>query len=532
MPSVGFSAIAIVSVYLCANVMVVAAAALLAGIRALNSAFLRALSYRHLLVIGRILALSAVFLPFLAVSHGGSELSPLRAQVWAAPTMHAGMAAVSNAARIELRVDSEQASLPVNAATGVALFIFAIGLLMTVWPLLFEVRATFRAIRDAHVLRSIGSVRILVSDTERVPFAAWIPGRSYIVLPVTLLLCPADVRMALRHEGQHHRQRDTRYLYAALLGRALFGINPATHWFARQLFELQEFACDEELARRPDYCPRAYCVCLLRVAEASLPTPQTRLRSFMANYHTTLARRIEVALRRPVHSLRTPTAACISVVALALLTVLSAVIAPSIHDRRLSRADAERLAAATPAISEWGLMVNDAVLAQLNLLLGTPDGRAFLTSSIARMHNYKPSVLAELKRNGLPSELLVVPLVESGYRNLAARRGAGAGLWMFIGPTARQYGLEVSAERDERLDVQAETVAAMHMFSDLRSQFRDWPLALMAYNSGVSRVEAGMNATHSRDAWALYHAGYGNEPDYLARTTAMMLILARPPLLD
>jgi soluble lytic murein transglycosylase-like protein len=72
----------------------------------------------------------------------------------------------------------------------------------------------------------------------------------------------------------------------------------------------------------------------------------------------------------------------------------------------------------------------------------------------------------------------------------------------------------------------------MHMFSDLQRRFGSWPLALMAYNSGVTRVEAGMNATHTRDAWSLYHAGYGNDPDYLARTTAVMLILAHPQLLN
>ena len=336
-------------------------------------------------------------------------------------------------------------------------------------------------------------------------------------------------------EGQHHRQRDTRYLYAVLLCRALFGLNPAVHWLIRQLFELQEFACDEALARRRSHCARTYCACLLRVAEAALPARQTRLRSFMAsNRAFALARRIEAALQRPPRPLRAPAAAGISLLAVALLAALSAAIATPVQDRRLSRADAERLAAATQTSSAFPLTVNDAVVTQLNLLLGTPDGRAFLSSSIARMRDHEPSVLTELKRHGLPTELLAVPLVESGYRNLppgiADHRGAG--LWMFIGPTARYYGLEVSAERDERLDVRAETRAAMRMFSDLQRRFHDWPLALMAYNSGASRVEDGISATRSRDAWTLYQAGYGNEPDYLARTMAVILILTNPELLD
>jgi membrane-bound lytic murein transglycosylase D len=87
------------------------------------------------------------------------------------------------------------------------------------------------------------------------------------------------------------------------------------------------------------------------------------------------------------------------------------------------------------------------------------------------MNHYQPGFLAEFKRYGLPVELLAIPLVESGYKNLPARRSAGAGLWMFITPTARHYGLEVSAARDERLDVMAETRAAMVMCRTCRIAF-------------------------------------------------------------
>jgi membrane-bound lytic murein transglycosylase D len=530
---VGISAIAMVSCYVYANLLIVTAAALLAGMRALNGALPRPLTYGHLLGLGRILAVTGLLLPLLAMWHGGSELTPLKAQVWAAPSMHTAMAAVASDARIDVGIHAEHASLPVNAATAVVVVLFATGLLLAVVPLVSELRATLRVIRDAHVLRSIGSVRILVSDQEQVPFAVWIPGSSYIVLPATLLLRPADVRLALRHEGQHHRQGDTRFLYAALLGRMLLGINPAMHWLARQLLELQEFACDEALARRPDHCVQTYCACLLRVAEAALGTRRTPVRAFMASSHAyALRRRMEAVYRQPVRTLRAPGAACVGLVAVAVVTVLTVMIATPVQDRRLSRSDAEQLVATTPGSSTWGLRVNDAVLRQLNLLLGTPDGREFLNSSIARLHRYEPAVLTQLKRYGLPAELRIVPLVESGYQNLPARRRTGAGMWMFIGGTARNYGLQVSAERDQRLDVEAETGAAMRMFSDLRRRFRSWPLALMAYNSGTSQVEAAMIAMHTRDAWTLYRAGYGNDPDYLARTTAVMLILTHPQLLD
>jgi membrane-bound lytic murein transglycosylase D len=72
----------------------------------------------------------------------------------------------------------------------------------------------------------------------------------------------------------------------------------------------------------------------------------------------------------------------------------------------------------------------------------------------------------------------------------------------------------------------------MRLLADLQRRFQDWPLALMAYNCGIAPVEAGIRATRSRDAWTLYRAGYGNDPDYLARTMAVILILANPRLVN
>lgn len=464
---------------------------------------------------------------------GAGDLSPLEAQVWSAPSMHAKADTIPGAASIDFGFDSRKVSLPLNATTAATLAFFVIGSLVTLLPLVSEARATAYSMRASHPLRRIGRVRVLVSDCEQVPFAVWIPWRAFIVLSAALLLHPADLRLALRHEAQHHRQGDTRCLYAALLGRALFGLNPAAHWLARQLLELQEFACDEVVARNEGHRALPYCTCLLRVAEAALPLGEPALRSFMArNSVFALARRVEAILHRPARPLRAPTAVSISLLAVAVLTALSVAFAMPVHDGRLSRADAVRLATAARRGSAIPLEVNDAVVRQLNLLLGTPDGRAFLRSGIARMHTYEPRILAALKGSGLPAELLVVPLVESGYRNWSPRNSPGAGLWMFIASTARHHGLKVSGDTDERLDVRAETRAAIGMFSDLQGHFHDWPLTLMAYNTGAARVDDGIYATHMRDAWKLYRAGYGNDPDYLARTVAMVLILANPRLLD
>src|SRR5581483_8050983 len=161
---VGGLDLGIVNYYVCANVLVVAAATILAGIGALSGILARPLTYRHLVGLGRVLTVAALLLPVLTVWHGGNELAPLRAQVWSAPTMLAAGATIPHSARIELGFASQLASLPLDAVTSVILIVFAAGLFVGLVPLVSEARATYRAIRDAHVLRRVGRVRLLISD--------------------------------------------------------------------------------------------------------------------------------------------------------------------------------------------------------------------------------------------------------------------------------------------------------------------------------------------------------------------------------
>ena len=126
-----------------------------------------------------------------------------------------------------------------------------------------------------------------------------------------------------------------------------------------------------------------------------------------------------------------------------------------------------------------------------------------------------------------------MPLAEAGYRNLPQGPDArhGAGLWMFIAPTARRFGLTVDATRDERLDVPAETAAAIRVLSSLYLQLDDWGLALLAYNAGQARVERAIRQTGSRDVWTLIAMGHENDSQYVARVMAVALILANPSVL-
>jgi beta-lactamase regulating signal transducer with metallopeptidase domain len=513
----------------------IVAVLLLAGIRTISRKLSQPFSYRHLLRLGYALSAAVVLLPLFSTLFGHQSLVPHAAQVWSASTMQGQPLAELSEHRTIVSLASTRASLSLNTTARIAGFGFASGLLVILVRAALDAAAILRIIVNAQRIRRCGDLSILACNTTSVPFSFWFPGRYFIVVPAALVLRPNDLRMAIRHEAQHHRQIDTRILYLYSLARGLFHWNPAAHLLARQILELQEFACDEAVIRRRPESANEYCRCLLWVAEAALRGQSRVLQSSMAGGNrSVLRRRIETVLVRPDAHLPARKAAVSATVAVAVLAAVSVAFATPVRDHRISMAEAQRLAAMAPSPSAFPLIVNERVLEQLNVLLGTPDGRAFLRAGLARMGPYRSSISAQLKRYGLPPELMAVPLAESGYRNLPPSDNPrhGAGLWMFIESTARRWGLEITDNRDDRLNVSGETEAALRMLSSLQLRFNDWSLALLAYNAGETRVEQGLRETGSKDAWHLIDRGYENDPNYLPRTMAVVLILKNPALVD
>ena len=211
-----------------------------------------------------------------------------------------------------------------------------------------------------------------------------------------------------------------------------------------------------------------------------------------------------------------------------------------VQDRRVSMAQAKAMAAraqASAQLSAGGstgmpVVVNDLVLKQLNRYIGTPEGREFMRSALARMENHKSMVGDHLEKYGVPAEILALPIVESGYQNLAQGAGSptnkSAGLWQFIPQTARNYGLRVDTQKDERLDTLMLTDAAMRYLQANNLRFKDWHLSLMAYNMGENAVQKAMTDLDTRDAWTLIRNGREGDKDYLAKFVAAVLIMRNP----
>jgi len=527
--------VALVNWYLSANVLVAVAAALLAGIHAISLRLAQPFAYRHLLLLGYAIPAAAVLLPLIALFTGHKTLFPHSLQMWSAATMDSPIHAATEAQRITVSLAPAGASMPLNLAARFASCAFVLGLLVVLARVAMDAFAIARIIGGAQLFHSRGCWTMLASDTVGVPFSFWIPGRYFIIVPSRLILRPDDLRMAIRHEAQHHRQADTKFLYLNQLARALFYWNPAVHILGRQILELQEFACDEAVVGRRPHSANAYCRCLLSVGEEATRYRRARLQADMVGGGAgMLARRIKTVLARPKAHLRKPGVALTGTIAVALLGVFSFAVATPVEDRRIGLVEAQHIAMVARRGSEFPITMNERVLEQLNLLLGTPDGRAYLAASLARKDGYQAFISEQLKHYGLPPEVIAVPLVESGYRNLPAVKDPrhGAGLWMFVESTARRLGLEVTQSSDERLSVQEETTAAMRLLSSLYLRFHDWNLALLAYNTGQGRVERGMSETGSTDAWDLVRSGYENDPNYLPRVIAVILVIKNPALLD
>ncbi|RKG80987.1 tail length tape measure protein [Corallococcus exercitus] len=392
-----------------------------------------------------------------------------------------------------------------------------------------------RKLEALPVLRRVGRVRVVLGDAAEGAFSVWFPGGgAWAVVPSGVLEDAEALRLTVRHELQHHRQRDTVLAYARLGFDSAFFWNPFARAFSRWLAERQEFACDEALVTVKRVPVESYARCLLQ-ASLRVPVAFSLPAGVTGMSHPTV-RRIRMLFQpRPRSSVRT----------LGLSLSLALVLAPlalwaqgAVKGRAVSLTEARALADAGRKDGDLPVVVDAAVVEQLNKFVTTPKGRDFMRMALANLKTHREAMTATLRSRSLPEELLAVAMVESAVRNLpeTSRETSiapglrGAGVWMFIPETARRYGLKVEAGRDERLDVARETEAAAALFQALYARYGDWRLALAAYNQGEGVVDRVIAETGVRDVSELVRTGKLN--GYTATVQAGVLLLRNPHLLD
>jgi membrane-bound lytic murein transglycosylase D len=159
---------------------------------------------------------------------------------------------------------------------------------------------------------------------------------------------------------------------------------------------------------------------------------------------------------------------------------------------------------------------------------GKPD---YLARIVDRGSRYLFYIATEVERRGMPSEIVLLPMIESAFNPIANSTASAVGIWQFIPSTGKDFGMKQDFWADSRRDVVAATKGALDYLQKLHGMFGDWQLALAAYNWG----EGSVGRAIARNKAAGLPTGYSdlrNMPDetrnYYPKLQAVKNIIGNP----
>ena len=159
------------------------------------------------------------------------------------------------------------------------------------------------------------------------------------------------------------------------------------------------------------------------------------------------------------------------------------------------------------------------------------DNPEFMQAMMERAGLYLYYITDEVQKRGMPTEIALLPAIESAYKPYAYSRARAVGLWQFMPGTGRLYGLKANWWYDGRRDVQASTQAALDYLEKLYNDFDgDWHLALAAYNAGEGKIARMMEYNRRRGKPTDYeHLRLKRETqNYVPKLMAMAEIVSNP----
>ena len=144
-----------------------------------------------------------------------------------------------------------------------------------------------------------------------------------------------------------------------------------------------------------------------------------------------------------------------------------------------------------------------------------------------RAHRYFPAIEPILKKYGIPDDFKYIPLIESGLLNIGSPAGA-RGYWQLIEGTAKENGLEVNDDVDERNHIEKSTEAACKFFLQAYNKFQSWPMVAASYNMGITGLYnqvKNQGTNNFYDLWLNTETGR-----YIFRVIALKLIFENPKI--
>ena len=168
-----------------------------------------------------------------------------------------------------------------------------------------------------------------------------------------------------------------------------------------------------------------------------------------------------------------------------------------------SARDYEKRLASLPTVIE--MPYNSIVGKYIDMYVGK---RSTLVENMLALHSFYGNIfLEELLKEGIPTELQYLPVIESAINPNAVSRAGAAGLWQFMPGTGKGMGLEVNSLVDERRDPRKSSRAAAKYLHQLYDIYEDWSLAIAAYNCGPGNVNKAMRRAGGgkKDFWQIYN---------------------------
>lgn len=173
-----------------------------------------------------------------------------------------------NINEVSISISSKQ-KLDLTYLYLILFIIFMSGLLHRTNKITKDINKTKSIINSAQLYKKHGRITVKISDQCFVPFSIRFIRSSYIILPVSILQSSINTKLAIAHEGQHHRQGDCLWAYLIEFTRIIFWFNPSINYWHQNFHELQELACDETLVSKKMVSAHDYGSCLYNVTQVA-----------------------------------------------------------------------------------------------------------------------------------------------------------------------------------------------------------------------------------------------------------------------